>query len=840
MEGRAVMTRSDLRMPARLHHLREAFFETGNAARVLAGRTSFIDGIVLNLYNDVLAPVFPSGLVLLAAGGYGRCELFPCSDIDLLILSEQDLEQPRARDSLSAFLRQLWDLGLRLSHSIRTTGECLEVQSHNVELNTSLLDQRRLAGDLDLHARLERRLPGFLRAQRNTLARHLVRLASERHTRYGQTTYHLEPDIKEGPGGLRDLHLLTWLRRLRDAGDPYPSRRSTAEELGEQIGDAREFIHAARCFLHYEAGRDNNRLTFASQDAIAEQSFTRQRDPALWMRDYYRYAGSVFKAAVRAMEAAGGTEGSLLTQFRDWRSRLSNADFTVSRERVYLRSPHQLHPDPDLVLRLFQFVARHGLRLALDTERRLERALPSLAGYYSRSRPLWPTIEELLNLPHAHMALRMMNDTGVLRALFPEWEAIEHLVVRDFYHRYTVDEHSLMAIQTLAELKAGGEAPRCGFANLMLEMDATAPLYFALLFHDTGKGRGLGTHLAESVRAADDAMERIQVPAGVRKLVRVLIRHHLDLSAAMSSRDLDDPDVIADLAARIETIEQLKHLALLTYADISAVNPGAMTPWRREQLWKAYLCTYRELTTELEDNRISAFSSTAPEETAFLEGFPTRYLRTHTPPEIREHLELRKEAVSTGVALRVSKNDSGYSLVIVTKDRPFLFASIAGALAGFGMNILKAEAFANRNGEVLDTFVFADPLRTLELNPVEVDRLRLTIERAVLDRLDVRRLLDRPNPPAPPRSAQIKPSVSFDGTASATATLVEIVAADRPGLLYALARCISDAGCDIDVVLVDTKAHRALDVFYITSERRKLTDDRQAQLRDRLLKACET
>ncbi len=829
------MARSDLRIPGRLHHLREAFFETGDAVRVLAGRTSFIDNIVLNLYNDVLAPVFPSGLLLLATGGYGRCELFPCSDIDLLILSEQDLELPLARDTLSSFLRQLWDLGLRLSHSIHTPGECLEIQSHNVELNMSLLDQRRLAGDLDLHARLERRLPGFLRSQRNTLSRHLVRLASERHARYGQTTYHLEPDIKEGPGGLRDLHLLSWLRRLRNAGDSY----STQESPDGGLGNAREFIHTARCFLHYRASRDNNRLTFASQDDIAEQPFTRQRDPALWMRDYYRYANSVFKTAVRAMEATGGAEGSLLTQFRDWRSRLSNADFTVSRERVYLRSPHQIHPDPDLVLRLFQFVARHGLRLALDTERRLERALPSLAGYYSRSRPLWPAIEELLELPHAHLALRMMNDTGVLRALFPEWEAIEHLVVRDFYHRYTVDEHSLLAIQTLAELKTGGEARRRGFANLMLEMEKTAPLYFALLFHDTGKGRGSGTHVAESVRAADDAMERIQAPAGVRKLIRVLIGHHLDLSAAMSSRDLDDPDVIRGLAARIGTIEQLKHLALLTYADISAVNPGAMTPWRREQLWKAYLRTYRELTTELEDDRISAFSSTAPDETAFLEGFPTRYLRTHTPQELREHLELRKEAAPTGVALRISKNDSGYSLVIVTKDRPFLFASIAGALTGFGMNILKAEAFANRSGEVLDTFVFADPLRTLELNPVEVDRLRLTIERAVLERLDIRRLLARPNPPARPRSAQVKPSVSFDNAASAAATLVEIVAADRPGLLYALARCISDAGCDIDVVLVDTKAHRALDVFYVTSERQKLTDHRQAQLEDQLLKACE-
>jgi [protein-PII] uridylyltransferase len=273
--------------------------------------------------------------------------------------------------------------------------------------------------------------------------------------------------------------------------------------------------------------------------------------------------------------------------------------------------------------------------------------------------------------------------------------------------------------------------------------------------------------------------------------------------------------------------------------DISAVNPTAMTPWRLEQLWKAYLVAYQELTRELDTDRIREAATDLPEAAGFLQGFPTRYLRTHSAEEIRAHLELDKRSREVGIAVDFKKYDAGYRLTLVTADRPGVFASIAGALSSFGMNILKAEAFANREGRILDSFSFSDPSRTLELNPTEIDRLRVTVERVVLGRVEVKHLLqNRPKPQQLSRQARIAPTVVFDSQASETATLVQIVAEDRPGLLYDLAGTLSGAGCNIEVVLIDTEAHKAVDVFYVTVEGRKLGNEEQDSLRTKLLAVC--
>ncbi len=783
----------------------------GQAGALLEGRTARVEAAVRGVWAEHI-PAAP-GLALLAVGGFGRRELFPCSDVDLLVLAGRDPAGSELRDPLSAFLRDLWDLGFRVSHSVRTIEECCEVHDSNVELNASLLDQRFLAGDEDLHQRLAQRLSRFLQAHREDLARRLCGLARARHAKRQFTIHHLEPDVKESPGGLRDLHLIRWL------GQPCP-------------GEARDFLHSVRCFLHLRAGRDDNRLSFDAQEEIAP-------DPAAWMRQYYRHARDIQRAALRAMEAGEGRGGALVAGFRDWRARLSNSEFTVSRERVYVRSGQQLDLDPGLLTRLFQFVARHGVRPALDTERRIGERLPALAAHFGQGGDLWPALKELLSLPHAALALRSMEDSGVLAALLPEWRRIECLVVRDFYHRYTVDEHTLLAIQNLTDLRSAKTPERVRFAELFGEIDDPGVLLFALLFHDTGKGSGPGRHVSESLRLAEAAMERLRMPAGDRKTVRFLIERHLDLPAVMNARDLDDPATARLLAERVETVESLKMLTLVTYADISAVHPTAMTPWRLEQLWRVYLAAHRELTRELDSDRIEPPGAAGSEMAEFMAGFPVRYLRTHDETESEEHLRMARASQAAGVVARLDRRAGGWRLVVVTRDRPFLFASLAGALASFGMNILKAEAFVNRQGWVLDTFTFSDPMRTLELNLAELERLRVTVERAALGKTDVRELLrNRPRPAPPSRQARIRPRVSFDTQASASATLIEIVAQDRPGLLYDLASTLSSTGCNIEVVLIDTEAHKAIDVFYVTSGGGKLEESRQSVLRDQLLGAC--
>jgi [protein-PII] uridylyltransferase len=782
-----------------------AFTATTDAPISLAERANAVDRLVVEAAAELLFPTVPDGLAVLSVGGYGRRQLFPFSDVDLLLLCQSE-EVPRThKPAISAFLQQLWDSGLRVSQSVRTPDECLEVHDQNAELNISLLDQRFLAGDRPLFASLSKKFPRFVQGNRDALMRNLVRLTRERHAKYADTFYHLEPNIKETPGGLRDLQFVRWMEQLREAD----ANRLAAPEASAELQQDFRYLARLRSALHAQAGRDQNVLTFDAQDALADNG--EGKDTAAWMREYYRHARSVSRAALRSLEVWDAQSSALFAQFVGWRSRLSNADFGVHRERVHFRVPHQLENDPELVLRLFEFVARHGIRPSSEAVNQIELRLGSLRDYFQEPRSLWPGLNQILSLSHAPMAVRSMHETGVLFALFPDLERIECLVVRDFYHRYTVDEHTLVAMQNACSAPAG-------YGELLRELPNMGVLLFALLFHDAGKAvsdaaSGYEGHVDASLVAAEAAMRRIRTPPQDRDTVSFLIRNHLELSSAMRSRDLADPKAIHDVAQIVGTEERLKALTVLTYADISAVNPSVMTPWRSAQLWRLYLAVYRELTRELAAERIA--ETTAGPGAELLEGLPVRYLRTHGEAEIAGHIALEESSQKRGAAVDVRSLESAWQLTVITGDRPGLFAGVAGTLAGFGMNILRAEAFANRRGQVLDTFVFADPTRTLELNPSEVDRLRTTAERVALGKLDVRELLrNRPKPKPPSRKVRVPTAIRFDDEASATATLVEIVAEDRPGLLYDLASAISFSGGNIEVVLIDTQAHRAIDLFY--------------------------
>jgi len=804
----------------------DSLVATGDAAAALAERTAHVDRLVLAAAQELLLPAIPSGLAILAVGGYGRRHLFPYSDIDLLLLFESERLALDSKSAISAFLQRLWDSSLRLSHSVRTPAECAEVHDSNIELNVSLLDQRFLTGDRLLYAGLARGLPKFIHANRGPLIRNLAQLTRERHGKYAGTIYHLEPNVKETPGGLRDFQLLCWLQQLRETDAARLAGAQPAPELDEAF----RFLARVRLLLHHQSGRDNNLLSFDAQDTIAER--INGGDAAAWMRGYYRHSRTIYRSAIRALEAEEAQSSGLFAQFRDWRSRLGNTDFSVHRERAHFRAPQALDQDPEMALRLFEFVARHGIPISTEAGERLEARLPRLRASFAEPGNLWPALARILSLPHAPLAARLMHETGVLTAIFPELELMECLVVRDFFHRYTVDEHTLVAMKNLSGVHNA-------YAGLLGEIKDTALLLFALLFHDVGKGSHHEGPIDASLKLARAAMARIQMPAQDQDTVLFLIRRHLALSAVIQSRDVFDPQTIREVAGLTETVERLKALTLVTYADISAVNPEVMTPWRAQQLWQLYLAVYNELTRELETDRIEALPSGPPERAAFLQGFPTRYLLTHTEQEIEEHMALEEISRQRGVAVEIRRLDSAWHMILAAVDRPGLFAGAAGTLAAFGMNILRAEAFSNRRGMVLDTFTFADPMRTLELNPSEVDRLRSVAERVVTGKTDVKELLrNRPKPVLPSRKARIPARVSFNSDAGQTATLIEIVAEDRPGLLYDLASATSSSGGNIEVVLIDTQAHKAIDVFYVTVDGKKLGPEKQQSLGDTLRQAC--
>ncbi len=765
--------------------------------RTLAARSAEVDERVRSAYAHTLGPMHPAGLALVAVGGFGRRELFPHSDVDLLLLVSADQNTP-PRPLISAFLQELWDSGLRPSHSVHSLADCITEHADNAEFTISLLDHRFLAGDQALHQLLDERFRQFRTKRAAALSRQVAGLAEGRRAKYQRTIYHLEPNVKESPGGLRDLQTARWLQIL----EPHAGTLDLTAAFA--------FLAGVRLRLHERNGRDQNALSFDLQEALSEH-------PAALMRDYYRHARQVDRAVRQAIEASTEKPGTLLGRFHEWRSRLSTSDFTVSRDRVLLRAPQ---PPPDLSL--FEFVARHDLKLAPDTIERLQSFVPVST---------WADWNRMLSLPRPSAGLRAMQEAGVLSAALPEWRNIECLVIRDFYHRYTVDEHTLVAIGALESVSDGR------FSDLFSEIEDPALVRFALLLHDTGKGSGRD-HTQASLEIGQAVMARLGTPDAARETIEFLVLRHLDLSSIMSSRDLYDGSTAKALAERVGTVERLKLLTMLTYADISAVNPQAMTPWRLEQLWRVYVMAHEEFTRELVTERIHDPAGVPPERARFLEGLPMRYLRTHSQSEIDGHFALAKQLSSRQVAVEIEHERGIYRLTLLTKDRPALFASVAGAISSFGLNILKAEAFSNAGGIVVDTFTFADPHRTLELNPPEMDRLRGVVRKVVEGKQEVDKLLrGRPKPFLSSRM-KLRPRVSFKDDASEAATLVEIMSEDRPGLLYDLANAISLAGCNIEVVVIDTEAHKALDVFYLTYQGKKLHDELQSDLKSELLAAC--
>jgi [protein-PII] uridylyltransferase len=746
--------------PAVGQGIEQAFLASGEAAPLQRALTAAADALILDAHEAALAPAVSQAGAILAVGDYGRGDLFPYSDIDILIVFENEPAQPVLHDALGKFTQQLWEGGVRPNHRVCTLAECLELREQSLHQGINLLDRRFVGGDRAIHEKIETRVPEFLTRYREQLIQRLSERTRARHAKWNDTPRHAEPDVKDAPGGLRDLYAI---RRLAKLG--------IAAGADTRLEEAGAFLATARCFLHYRAREDRNLLGAGEQKAICEQPFAGGAAPSDWMRGYFRRARVIFNEARWAIEASAAGPA--------WNER-----------------------DPEAVFAVLDSAARTGTRPPAEIQRRLEAAGDAVA------ECPWPRLKAILALPYAGAALRMLADLGLLAVVVPEWASIEGLIAADSGSRYTLDEHALIAIERLRELRETSDPARLRFAELLSGMEDQALLVSALLLH-----------AADSETAA------------------FLIERRSDLSDIASGRDLDDPATARLLADRAGTVERLRLLTTLTYADLAAGYPETMASWRLDQLWRVYQVTERELTRELETDRIQKPPESLSFNAGFIEGFPVRYLRARTAGEIERHARLYDLSRASGAALEIDRTEGAYKLTVVARDRAGLFASFAGALSSFGLNILKAEAFANSQGMVLDTFVFADPKRTLELNPPEIERLEDMIRRVATGKTEARRLLRNLPQPDPSRRS-IAPQVRFDSDACETATLVEIVTEDRPGLLYSLASAFFTSDCNIDVVLIDTKGRCAVDVFYVAREGRKLSPDFQAVLRERLLAAC--
>ncbi len=852
--------------------IRGAFEAGASGEGTLAARTAVVDELIHDLWSHAADsnPTLSAGVSLLAVGGYGRRELFPCSDVDLLFLLDVKVNEKEVKESLRWIGQQMWDCGIRISQTIRRLSECERFSEENAEFSLSLLDHRFLEGDAALYAKLaDESVPKLLGRDHKAILARLLELTRERHGRYGDTLFHLEPNIKDCPGGLRDVHVCGWIKLLNgDSGTAATVTGSTG------FHQAVEFLRLVRCFLHYRHERDDNTLDWQAQDAAAAAAIglpgdrNQSVDAAYWMRLYFRHARRVERALKRAIEDLPSPQKRLrrFSLKRGDAAVDASHGFRIERGQIVLEAAQERADDPaqdpEIVLEIFAAMARTGYAPGRDTEERLSQALASISSNLEEGPSLWSRLQAILTGPYAGNALRSMHAAGILELLIPEFHGIDALVIRDAYHRYTVDEHTFVLIDTLhglesapipSKLEWGSRQEWASrFGGLLRELPHPALLYLTALLHDTGKGRSTGDHAAESARMARGLLARLELDLYESDLVLSLITHHLEMSSALR-RDIFDAETVRAFAGKVQTPELLRMLTLFTYADINAVHPDALTPWKAENLWRLYIATANYLDRSVDDERVGAeeahelvdrVSALMPDQRSavaeYLDGFPERYVRTRSPDQIRTHFRMAEQLSVNRVQLDFRYAPTVSELTVVTPDRALLFANMTGALAAWGMNIVTADAFSNRQGIVVDSFRFTDTFRTLEMNASEHERFVKSIFDVMTGALSVEKLLSgrrRARRKAP--KVVVEPRVEFNDEASSHSTLLEVNAQDVPGLLRALSLTLAAQGHNIEVALVDTEGESAIDVFYLTHNGERLQKRQQHTLRSALLRAME-
>jgi [protein-PII] uridylyltransferase len=831
--------------------IRRRFVQTGDGAQVMHEQCFLMDQLIRALYDTVTQEIFPAAnptsgehLAIVALGGYGRGELAPYSDIDLLFLLPYK-RTPYTEQVVEYLLYLLWDLGLKVGQAVRSVEDCLRHANADMTIRTGLLEARFIWGDQALYAELRRRFDAeIVRGTAGAFVDAKLAERDQRHHRLGDSRYQLEPNIKEGKGGLRDLHTLYWIAkyiyRIDDVGKLVGLGVLSAAESA-RFARAQNFLWTVRAHLHYLAGRAEERLTFDLQTEIGRlmgyADRAGMRGVERFMKHYFLIAkdvGDLTRVFCAIFDADLKRRRRPLSWLRWGAGRRALAGFRIDGERLNIPSEDFFKKDPVALLRLFRVAQQHDLDIhprALRAAGQSLRLIDARLREDPEANRLF--LDILTSKKDPETALRRMNEAGVFGRFIPDFGRVVAQMQYDMYHVYTVDEHTLFAIGILHRIEQGQFADELPLATeLFPTIVSRRALYLAVLLHDIAKGRG-GDHSILGERIALKLGPRLGLAPEETETVAWLVRWHLLMSATAFKRDIGDPQTIADFVDAVQSPERLKLLLVLTVADIRAVGPKVWNGWKaallRELYHQAFDMISSGLSGEGQQARIAAAQAAArarlddfseAEFALFVKaGYPFYWL-SFDPETHARHARLMRRAEETGkpllVETRIDAHRAVTEVTLYTADHPGLFSRIAGALAVGGANIVDARIMTMSNGMALDTFWVQDPNGGAFDRPDKLAKLGETFENVLTG--DLKPHLEFARPPAIPSRTQIftvAPRVLVDNKASASHTVIEVNGRDRPGFLYEVTRELTRLSLQISSAKISTYGEKVVDVFYV-------------------------
>ncbi|HYC03430.1 MAG TPA: [protein-PII] uridylyltransferase [Azospirillaceae bacterium] len=831
--------------------IRQRFEQDHRGEECVLRTAALADMIIQALADFTLAHVFPTAgptrgeqIAIAATGGYGRAELAPFSDVDLLFLLPYK-RTPRVEQVVEYMLYLLWDLGWKVGHAVRSVDECLRQAQSDVTIRTSLLEARHLWGEPKLFAELKKRFGKEIVASTGS-AFVEAKLAERdaRHLKFCDSRYVLEPNVKEGKGGLRDLQTLFWIAKYVyqvEEVKELVSQGMLLKEEAQRFAKAQNFLWTARCHLHYLTGRQEDRLTFDVQGEMARRlAYTDHAGTSgveRFMKHYFLVAKDVGDLT-RILCATLEQESRRPPRFNFLRRTFGRNElegFSLDAGRLTIRDDRHFKERPIEMIRLFRVAQAHDLDIHPKALRAITRSLggvgPKLRADADANRLF---LEILTSRRDPEITLRRMNEAGVLGRFLPDFGRVVAQMQYDMYHMFTVDEHTLFAMGILHQIEAGQLVDEVPLASEVIHtVNSRRALYVALLLHDIAKGRG-GDHSILGEKVAQKLCPRLGMTEEETETVAWLVRHHLAMSLIAFKRDLDDDKTIRDFVDLVKSPERLKLLLILTVADIRAVGPGRWNNWKatllRQLYWRAEELMSGTIGADGRERRVAAAQEALKAELAdwdvgaleahLSRGYPSYWL-SFDPASLARHARMIARAEADGAPLTIdTRLDPGRSVVevtIYTADHPGLFSRLAGALALAGADIVDARINTMTNGMALDVFsVHAAVGGTLD-GPERLARLAASVEKTLSGgaRLGPELAKRKPTLPSRTRVFRVPPRVLIDNKASTGHTVVEVNGHDRPGLLYELTRALTQLNLQIASAKISTYGNAAVDVFYV-------------------------